>query len=115
MINDLTRPKAQKLIQKPYGKKIFEKYEIKTVLKTKMVSHNFSFSANLKSQTKLISNTSTRIIAGMRAGYILIEASRLPCNKKEMDRWIPHPGQSIPVIFLLRQGSIQLSPMNPSL
>lgn len=50
-----------------------------------------------------------RTTIGKRPGYIKNESMNLPCNKKEMDRWIPHPGQSIPVIFLLMQGSIQLS------
>ncbi|BAO55600.1 hypothetical protein NMS_1591 [Nonlabens marinus S1-08] len=46
---------------------------------------------------------------GINAGYIKKDSATRPCNKKEMDRWIPHPGQSIPIIFLVKQGSIQLS------
>lgn len=46
---------------------------------------------------------------GNNPGYIKKESINLPSSKKEMDRWIPHPGQSIPVNCLLIQGSIQLS------
>lgn len=48
---------------------------------------------------------------GYNPGYIRKESINLPSSKKEMDRWIPHPGQSIPVNCLLIQGSIQLSSM----
>ena len=51
-------------------------------------------------------------IPGNNPGYIRKESDRCPCNKKEMDRWIPHPGQSIPVNCLLIHGSIQLSVMS---
>jgi len=46
---------------------------------------------------------------GNNAGYIKKEFKRSPCTKREMDRWIPHPGQSIPINCLVIHGSIQLS------
>ncbi len=74
-----------------------------------IVAQSLICSPCLKSLNQSTIKNTNRKIPGNNPGYIKKESTMLPWSKKEMDRWIPHPGQSIPISCLLIQGSIQLS------
>lgn len=74
-----------------------------------MVAHSLICSPFLISLNQSKIRKKNKKIPGNSPGYIRKESEILPSSKKEMDRWIPHPGQSSPINCLLIQGNIQLS------
>ena len=75
------------------------------------VAHSLICSPCLISLNQSKMRKKNKKIPGNNPGYRRKDSKILPSSKKEMDRWIPHPGQSIPINCLLIQGSIQLSSM----